>query len=52
MSITRRQFLTNTGVLLPASALISTRAMSIGEVGQSDSNTLDDWSVVRDQFNL
>jgi isopenicillin-N epimerase len=52
MSITRRQFLTNTGVSLPASALVSTRAMSIGEVGQSDSNMLDDWAVVRDQFNL
>ena len=52
MSITRRQLLTSTGVSLPASALVSTRAMSIGEVGRSDSNTLDDWSVVRDQFNL
>jgi len=52
MSITRRQFLTNAGVSLTASALVSTRAMSIGEVGQSDSNALDDWSVVRDQFNL
>ena len=52
MSITRRQFLTNAGVSLPASALVSTRAMSIGEVGQSNSNMLDDWSVVRDQFNL
>ena len=41
MSITRRQLLTSTGVSLPASALASTRAMSIGEVGQSDSNTLD-----------
>jgi hypothetical protein len=50
MSITRRQFLTNTGVSLPASALVSTRAMSIGEVSQSDSNPLDDWSVVRDQL--
>jgi isopenicillin-N epimerase len=52
MSITRRQLLTSTGVSLPASALVSTRAMSIGEAGQSDSNTLDDWAVVRDQFNL
>ena len=52
MSITRRQLLTSTGVSLPASALVSTRAMSIGEVGQSDSNTLDDWVAVRDQFNL
>jgi hypothetical protein len=47
MSITRRQLLTNTGVSLPASALVSTRAMSIGEVGRSDSNMLHDWSVVR-----
>ena len=52
MSITRRQFLTNAGVSLPASALVSTRAMSIGEVGQSDSTMLHDWSVVRNQFNL
>jgi isopenicillin-N epimerase len=52
MSITRRQLLTSTGVSLPASALVSTRAMSIGEVGQSVSNTLDDWGVVRGQFNL
>jgi hypothetical protein len=52
VSITRRQFLTNAGVSLPASALASTRAISIGEDHQSDSNTLDDWSVVRDQFNL
>jgi hypothetical protein len=50
--ITRRQFLTNAGISVPGSALVSTRAMSIGEVGQSDSNPLDDWSVVRDQFNL
>src|ERR1700730_9934615 len=52
MSITRRQFFTNAGISLPASALVSTRAMSIGKDRQSASNTLDDWSVVRDQFNL
>jgi isopenicillin-N epimerase len=52
VSITRRQFLTHTGVSLPASALVSTRAMSIGEAVQPGSNPLDDWSVVRDQFNL
>jgi isopenicillin-N epimerase len=52
MSITRRHLLTNAGFSLPASALVSTRAMSIGEDRQSASNTLDDWSVVRNQFNL
>jgi hypothetical protein len=46
MSITRRQFFTNAGVSLPASALVSQRAMSIGEIGQSESKALDDWSVV------
>src|SRR3984893_18156340 len=52
MSITRRQFLSNAGVSLPASALVSARAMPIGEDPQSASYTLDDWSVVRAQFNL
>jgi hypothetical protein len=51
MSITRRQFLTNSGVSLPATALVSTRAMSIGEVGLSDSDLLHDWPVVHDQFS-
>jgi isopenicillin-N epimerase len=52
VSITRRQFLTNAGASLPGSALVSARAMPIGEDRQSASNTLDDWSVVRNQFNL
>ena len=52
MSITRRQFLTNVGLSLAASALVSARAMSMGEDRQPASNALDDWSAVRNQFNL
>jgi isopenicillin-N epimerase len=52
MSITRRQFLASAGASLPASALVSARAMPIGEDRRSASNILDDWSVVRDQFDL
>jgi len=52
VSITRRQFLTNTGASLPASALVSARAMPIEEDRESASKMLDDWSAVRDQFNL
>jgi isopenicillin-N epimerase len=52
MSITRRQFLTNASASLPASALVSPPAMAKGEDRQSASNPLDDWSVIRDQFNL
>src|SRR3979411_3327315 len=52
MLINRRQFLTNAGFSFPASALVSTRAKSIGEDRQSASNTLDGWSLVRNQFNL
>jgi hypothetical protein len=52
MSITRRQFLTNVGLSLAASALVSARAMSMGEDRQPASNALDDWSSVRNQFNL
>jgi selenocysteine lyase/cysteine desulfurase len=52
MSITRRQFLTSIGLSLAASTLVSARAMSMGEDRQSASNALDDWSAVRNQFNL
>jgi isopenicillin-N epimerase len=52
VSITRRQFLASGGASLPASALASARAIPIGEDRRSASNILDDWSVVRDQFNL
>jgi uncharacterized protein len=52
VSITRRQFLASAGASLPGSALVSARAMPIGEDCRSASNMLDDWSVVRDQFNL
>src|SRR5205823_12767054 len=52
MSITRRQFLTNVGLSLAASALVSARGMSMGEDRQPASNALDDWSAVRNQFNL
>jgi isopenicillin-N epimerase len=52
MSITRRQFLTNVGLSLATSALVSARDMSMGEDRQPASNALDDWSAVRNQFNL
>jgi Selenocysteine lyase len=51
MSITRRQFLANAG-LLATSVLVSSQAVSTVEDRQLASNTLDEWSAVRGQFNL
>ncbi len=44
VSITRRQFLTNAGISVPGSALVSARVMSMGD-RQPASDMLDDWSV-------
>jgi isopenicillin-N epimerase len=52
MSITRRQFLINTGLSFAASAAISSRATPLGEDRHRASEKLEDWSAVRDQFNL
>ncbi|MGH8657118.1 MAG: aminotransferase class V-fold PLP-dependent enzyme [Gammaproteobacteria bacterium] len=49
MSISRRQFLASASLSLAASAAVS-RAMPIAE--NHASSKLDDWSAVRNQFNL
>ncbi|MGH2398096.1 MAG: hypothetical protein ACRDFW_14210 [bacterium] len=49
MSISRRQFLASASLSLAASATVS-RAMPMAE--SHASSKLDDWSAVRNQFNL
>jgi len=52
MSITRREFITGAGVTLAATALLSSRSEANPPVVQSKLQSLDDWSAVRDQFDL
>lgn len=52
MPITRRRFIADAGVTLAASALAACHSVPATEVRQSVSTGLEDWSAVRDQFDL
>ncbi len=52
MNMTRREFISRASLTLAAGSLVSARSIANPSIVQSNYSQLEDWSAVRDQFDL